>query len=327
MKSRSLWYVESNKVEVREIDVPDPGPKEVLVRTDVCGVCTWDLFIFGGGFRSSKAFPFYFGHEGIGRVAKVGPGVTSLKEGDRVAMREGRPGKIGRGHMADYVLQSEDGPVAVPEDGRPASSWMIEPTACCVNGVDLSAVKPGESVGLVGCGYMGSIILQLLALTPATKVVVFDLRPESLSYARGIAKVHDHIEVVDVKTLPKDTNAYDGAFDTTVETAATEPALRLANRSVRRGGKLIVFSWHHHDVQWDFGYWHSTGLTVINASPAAASDFDSCFRRSVPLMSTGRVSMEGLVTHIAKPEDAQTLFEEGVSKSNGYMKGVIDFGP
>jgi threonine dehydrogenase-like Zn-dependent dehydrogenase len=202
---------------------------------------------------------------------------------------------------------------------------MIEPTACCVNGVELAAVRPGETVGLVGCGYMGSIILELLALSPAARVVVFDLRPESLEYARGIAKIHDHIEVVDVKTLPKDTDAYDGVFDTTFETAATEPALRLANRSVRRGGKLMVFSWHHHDVQWDFGYWHTHGLTVINASPAASADFDSCFRRSVPLLETGRVSMDGLVTHVAKPENAQKLFEDGISKENGYIKGVIDW--
>ena len=74
MKTTSLWYSGERQLEVREIDLPEPGPNEALVEVDVCGVCTWDLFIFQGGFQAQKPYPFYFGHEGIGRVLAVGFG-------------------------------------------------------------------------------------------------------------------------------------------------------------------------------------------------------------------------------------------------------------
>ncbi|TVR05537.1 MAG: hypothetical protein EA403_02430, partial [Spirochaetaceae bacterium] len=64
MKAKSLWYTEPRKVEVRDVEVGAPGPHEVLVRVAACGVCTWDLFIFSGGFQEYREFPFYFGHEG-----------------------------------------------------------------------------------------------------------------------------------------------------------------------------------------------------------------------------------------------------------------------
>ncbi|TFG93183.1 MAG: hypothetical protein E4H15_01955, partial [Syntrophobacterales bacterium] len=88
MKARSLWHSAPEKLELREITVAEPGPHQVRVRVMVCGVCSWDLLIFSGGYQNKRAFPFYFGHEGIGVVEKAGPGVTRTAVGDRVALRE-----------------------------------------------------------------------------------------------------------------------------------------------------------------------------------------------------------------------------------------------
>ncbi|MFW5695374.1 MAG: zinc-dependent alcohol dehydrogenase [Alkalispirochaeta sp.] len=322
MNVKSLWYVAPEQIELRNIEIPEPGPHELLVKIEACGVCTWDLFIYSGGFRSFKDFPFYFGHEGVGTVERTGAGVTRFKPGDRVALRESRDiGAIGTGHMAEYAIQQEQDLVALPHDGRPAEHWMIEPVACCVNAVDLAVIKPGYRVALVGSGFMGSILLQLLAMSSASVVSVFDLRAESLTYARSVGPA-GLLEVYDLNEKP-DLSDLHGSYDVVFETAAVEPAFRLSNDLVRSGGTLAIFSWHHHDITFDFGYWHVNGITVLNTSPAAAPNFTDCFTRSVPLISSGRVDLAPLVTHVGSPEEARDIYRDGLSKENGYIKGVI----
>ncbi len=322
IKAKSLWYVASHKLDIRQINVADPGPHQVRVRVMVCGVCSWDLLIFSGGYQDTHAFPFYFGHEGIGVIEKVGPGVTRVTVGDRVALRQSAViGAEGTGHMAEYALQSEAEVVPLPADGKPDEHWMIEPVACCVNSANLAPVRAGSRVALVGSGFMGGIILQLLALSPVSNISVFDPRPESLEYARSLQRgapiaVHDNGANPDLSDLH-------GTFDMVIETAGAEPAFLLANKLVRKGGTFVVFSCQRRPFNFDFGNWHSRGITVLNTSPAAAPDFAGCFYQSLPLMASGRIDVAPLVTHVAPPEQAQALFEDGFSKQNGYIKGVI----
>jgi threonine dehydrogenase-like Zn-dependent dehydrogenase len=321
MKAKSLWYIGERQVELREVDIPEPGPYEVLVRVEACGVCTWDLFIYSGGFQSFKPYPFYFGHEGIGIVERTGPLVSAVNPGDRVALRESPViGANARGHMAEYAIQREEVLIPLPGAVDRPETWMIEPVACCINGVDLAEIKPGARVALVGSGFMGSIILQLLAVSPASNVSVFDLRDESLEYARA-CRSHVPIEVYDLRDA--DTAPLCGSFDVVFETAAVESAFRLANSLVRAGGTLAIFSWQHHPFTFDFGDWHVRGIRVLNTSPAAAPDFTDCFSRGAACMERGIVDVAPLVTHVAKPEDAAALYEDGITKRNGYIKGVI----
>ena len=310
------------KLGLREITVAEPGPHQVRVRVMVCGVCSWDLLIFSGGYQNIRAFPFYFGHEGIGVVEKVGPGVTRVAVGDRVALRESKViGAEGTGHMAEYALQSEAELVSLPTDGKPDEHWLVEPVACCVNAIDLARIRAGACVALVGSGFMGSIILQLLTLSPVSRIGVFELRPESLEYARSL-QTHAPIDVYDIGSK-SELDALYGSFDIAIETAAVEPAFLLANRLVRKGGTFVVFSRQRHPFNFDFSNWHSRGITVLNVSPAAAPDFTRCFYQSVSLMQSNRIDLAPLLTHVAQPEQAQTLYEDGLSKNNGYIKGVI----
>ncbi len=143
MRSRSLWYVSPEKVEIRDIELPDPGPGEALVKVAVCGICTWDLFIFSGGYQTERAFPFYFGHEGIGYVEKCGPGVN-IPEGQRVALRESKQiGSQGGGHMAEYSLQNAAALCRLPKDDIPDHLFMVEPAACCVNAFNITPIRAG----------------------------------------------------------------------------------------------------------------------------------------------------------------------------------------
>ena len=325
MTSRSLWHTAPERLEIRQVDVADPGPHQVRVRVKVCGVCGWDLRIFSGSFQNRRAFPFYFGHEGIGIVEKAGPGVTRVAAGDRVALRQSAViGAVGTGHMADYALQSDAEVVPLPADGRPDEHWLVEPVACCVNAVDLARIRVAARVALVGSGFMGGIMLQLLAMSPVSRISVFELRPESLKYARMLAGAAP-IDVYDLRSNP-DVAALEGSYDVVIETAGVEPAFLLADRLVRNGGTLVVFSRQHRPFTVDFAAWHSRGISVLNTSPASAPDFTRCFFQSVPLLHAGRIDLAALITHVAPPEGAQQLYQDALSKTNGYLKGVIRWG-
>jgi 2-desacetyl-2-hydroxyethyl bacteriochlorophyllide A dehydrogenase len=324
MKVKSLWYAAPQTLEIREIDVPDPGPGEVLVEVSACGICTWDLFIYSGGFQDHVAYPFYFGHEGIGRVAKCGPG-ADLVEGQRVALRESKViGAIGRGHMAEYVVHKADTLVLLPEDEIPDTEFMIEPTSCCVNAINISPVRAGERVALVGSGYMGSILLQLLSMSPAREVVVFERRDEALAYVDTI-RSETPLRAVDTREVPAKGNwlETEGEFDMVIETTGVEPGFRLADSLVRRGGRFVIFSWQHSPFTFDFGTWHTRGLTVHNSSPAESWNIDACFEQSRQLIHAGRIDQSDLVTHVGPPEQANEIYAEGLAKTNGYIKGVI----
>ncbi|MFW5686534.1 MAG: alcohol dehydrogenase catalytic domain-containing protein [Spirochaetota bacterium] len=324
MKAKTLWYTGPRTLELKPVDIPEPGPGEALVEVSVCGVCTWDLFIYSGGFQDQKAFPFAFGHEGIGRVVRSGPGVD-LAEGQRVALREsGEIGKPGSAHMAEYALQKADSLVALPEDDVPDHLFMIEPTACCVNALNITPVRPADRVALVGAGYMGGILLQLLAMGPAREIVVFERRPEAIDYASSLAS-DTPIRVVDTTELPASGSWADqeGLFDLVVETTGVEPGFRLADSLVRNGGRFVIFSWQHHPFVFDFGSWHQRGILVSNSSPAASWDFTGCFEQARELIHAGRVDQSDLVTHVSTPEDAKALYEHGLAKDDGYIKGVI----
>lgn len=71
---------------IRELDIPTPGPGQVLVKTEACGVCHTDLHAANGDWPVKPTLPFTPGHEGIGIVTAIGSGVTAVKEGDRVGV-------------------------------------------------------------------------------------------------------------------------------------------------------------------------------------------------------------------------------------------------
>lgn len=326
MKAKSLWYTGPKQLELRTVDLPEPGPGEALVEVSACGICTWDLFIYSGGFQDQRPFPFYFGHEGIGRVVRSGPGVD-LPEGQRVALRESRKvGNQGGGHMAEYSVQIANSLVLLPEDDVPDQEFMVEPAACCVNALNISPVRPGERVAIVGVGYMGSVLLQLLAMSAAREVVVFERRDESLAYSENLSG-DTPVRVIDTREQPAggSWSAHEGEFDLVVEATGVEPGFRLADSLVRRGGRFCIFSWQHHPFEFDFGSWHQRGLTVHNSSPAESWNMTGCFEQARDLIHAGRIDQSDLVTHVVRPEEAKDAYEHGLAKSDGYIKGVISW--
>ena len=137
IKCKSINYTAKELVDIIEVQVPDPGQGEVQIQTLACGVCAWDLHVYRNGVDS----PIPPGHEGVGRVVKLGPGVTQLKEGDWVT-----GGGLG---FTEFYNKPQRDLYPIPVTTRQPEHWIVEPVACIVTGLDHCQLKAGDRLEIV----------------------------------------------------------------------------------------------------------------------------------------------------------------------------------
>ena len=320
MKTEAIWYLGERKIELRSMDIPEPGPEEVAVAMEVCGICGWDVLAFNGKFARYHPYPFCAGHEGVGRVVKAGDKVRSVKVGQRVAMHELPIGTPGGPLMARHAIRPERQVAVIPEGGLPVHRWVVEPVVCVVNGIMYSGIQPGDSVALVGAGYMGLLFVQGLARSLMGSLTAFDVDERRLDLARQFGAT----DAINLKTA-KIPDGMQGRFDVVIETAGNADSMQLALSLLRAGGILEKFAWHHHTFTFDLDDWHRNGWRILNIQPGMNPHFGDLYPRTVALMANGTFSNERLVTHKERVERAMDIYSAAADRSGGYVKGVVTF--
>ncbi|MFB8236580.1 S-(hydroxymethyl)mycothiol dehydrogenase [Kitasatospora purpeofusca] len=211
-------------VEVTTIVVPDPGPGEVVVRIQACGVCHTDLHYREGGINDE--FPFLLGHEAAGIVETVGEGVTEVATGDFVVLnwravcgqcrscRRGRPQYCFNTHNAKQKMTLLDGTELSPALGIGAFAektlvaagqcTKVDPAAdpavagllgCGVMAgigaaINTGNVGRGDSVAVIGCGGVGGAAVLGSRLAGAAKIIAVDIDDRKLATARKLGATH-----------------------------------------------------------------------------------------------------------------------------------------
>ena len=320
MKTEALWYLGQSRIDIREVEVPEPGPEEVLVATEVCGICGWDVLAFDGRFEKYHGYPFCAGHEGTGRVVTVGEKVQSVKKGQRVAMHELPIGTPGGALLARHALRNERQVAVIPEGPLPVHLWIVEPVACVVNGLLYAGIQPGDRVAVVGAGYMGLLFVQGLRRCLTGCITAFDIDDRRLELARQLgADETVNLKTTEVPFTPRER------FDVAIDVAGTPESIRTVTEIVRPGGIIENFAWHHHAYTFDMDDWTVKGWRILNIQPQMNPHFGDLFPRSVTLMANGTLSNDKLVTHTAKFEKAHELLDIAAHKAGGYIKGVVTF--
>src|SRR3954468_9184063 len=211
-------------VEVQTIVVPDPGPGEVLVTVQACGVCHTDLHYRDGAINDD--FPFLLGHEAAGTIEAVGPGVTDLEPGDYVVLawrapcgscrscRRGRPwycfdsrnavqpmtlldgtplsNALGIGAFAEKTLVAAGQDVKIDPAARPEAAGLIGCGVMAGYGaaVNTGRVGRGDSVAVIGCGGVGNAAIAGSRIAGATTIIAVDVDARKLEWARGLGATH-----------------------------------------------------------------------------------------------------------------------------------------
>jgi propanol-preferring alcohol dehydrogenase len=245
-------------LQIDEIDPPQPGPGEVLVRTEACGLCHSDLFI--GGLTELPRTPITLGHEAIGSIKQLGPGVDEFTPGDRVAVtylhsvcglcedcRAGRPelclkqrntGYHVDGAFAEYVVARAGLLARVPAE---LDAVQAAPLCCAgwtaYHAVATAGLESGSWLAVFGIGGLGQLGIQFARLA-GLRVAAVDVTSEKLAIARalGAELTIDATHENPARSLKKAIGGAHGA----ISFVASAGVIRGAFNSVRRAGVLVL---------------------------------------------------------------------------------------
>ena len=254
MKAVILHGKES--VTLGEFPTPELKPGTVRVAVKSCGICGSDHHKVAGKKNTHAIhYPVPLGHEISGIVAEVGEGVTEFRPGDRVTVdpnwscgkcrycKDGKPSfcENARGvvkGMAEYVVSPEESVYHLPDGLSLRDAALAEPLACCLRGVDLLDVHHGDSVALVGFGAIGKIMLQLLKLSGAGEIAVFETDESKRALAMEMGATHfasplNKDEVAEV--------ASKAHFSRVIECVGVRPAQETALFIADKGATVVLF--------------------------------------------------------------------------------------
>jgi threonine dehydrogenase-like Zn-dependent dehydrogenase len=260
--------------------------------------------------------PGQLGHEGWGRVDAVGRDVKEFRVGQRVAF-------LSNNAYAEYDVAKEDQVVALPPelDDQP---FPAEPLGCAVNIFRRSGIEPGQTVAIVGIGFLGALLTQL-ATGAGARVIAISRRAFSLDVARAAGAAHviemnDHYRIIEeFKGL---TN---GRFcDVVIEAVGKQWPLDLSAELTRERGRLIVAGYHQDGPrQVNMQLWNWRGLDVINAHEREAAVYLRGMREAVEAVVAGRMKPGPLYTRTFDLEQLGDALDMTRRRPDGFLKALI----
>jgi threonine dehydrogenase-like Zn-dependent dehydrogenase len=304
------------RFEIEEAPVPSIDRDEVLVRVVGSGVCASELESWAGG--GPLEAPLYLGHEVSGEVVETGSAVTEVAVGDRVGVWVVSHG------FADYVAVRAE--YCRPAGSGPLDAALAEPLACAANAVELTDVRLGDDVVLVGAGFMGNLVHKLTALRGARQVIVADARQDALDRAAAMGATR--VVNVTEESLPDVVASLtDGrGADVTFECTGTQAALSGVGDVTRMSGKIAIVGYHQGAArEVPLAQWNWMAFTVVNAHFREVATIMRGMTTGMRLLAAGVVSLDDLVTHRFELEQIDDAFATLRDKPPGFAKAVITF--
>lgn len=344
---QALVVVEPNRLEIREVPVPVPGPNEVLARVRAVSICGTDAHLIRGDYPGfwPPSFPFIPGHEWAGEIAALGPGAERYgwQVGDRVAGtshdacgvcqkcvegrynlcenygREGLHRQYGhntQGADATYVVHGVKCIFRLPDGVSFEEGALVDPASIALHCANRGGVAPGDTVAITGAGAIGLLAGDAARARGAGRVIV-------VGRGRRLTKAAElDFETVDsaagdpVETVRSMTGGV-GA-DVALECAGVPETVRWSIGLLRRGGRCAAVGIPTAGVELAMQRLVLDELELVGVRASAGE-----MRRVMPLVEQGRIRVHEMITHrfpLAAYEEALATFND---RSSGAIKIVI----
>lgn len=333
-------------LRVEDVPVPRPGPGEVLVKVGAAGICGSDIgrVMVTGTYR----FPTIPGHEFAGEVTEVGADVERLAPGDTVAVAPLIPcrhcewcqaGKFSLCDDYDFVGSRRDGAFAqylcapaanvlkVPVGISQEVAATIEPAAIILHGIHKLDMKLGDAVAVVGCGALGFFALQFAKLSGARPLIAIDVDEEKLALARQVgADICINPSKEDAVAAVKAATGGRGVR-ISLECAGSAPGRDLAILVAAKQGKVMLYGTAYGDVTFAekaFARMVREELEVVGSWNSYSLPFPGKeWFDIIGLLADGRLSVEPLITHRARLEEAPSIFKALKNRSFGAYHKIL----
>ncbi len=294
---------EPNRVEIVELPKPAPREGEVLIRVHASGICGTDLHILRGEYMGG--YPVIPGHEFSGVIEQVGSAVTRFKPGERVAVEPNIPcnncpeclhnrqnfcrnwqavGVTLPGGMAEYAAVPE-AQVFLTGSLPFEQAAFVEPLSCVLHGLEKLALRPGESVAILGAGPIGIQLLRAARLMGATSISVAERNPARLELARRAGAEAVFSSLDDLQP-----DGYDAVIDATGAPAVMRRCIDFA----RPGGRVLWFGVPPAGKELSFEPFKvfRKGLAIYGSFTSLRNSY-----QAVSLLQSGRLPVEDIISH------------------------------
>ncbi len=298
------------QIDVRRVEFRVPLAGEVRVKIEGCGVCASNLELWlGKPWFKYPVEPGAPGHEAWGRIDAVGEGVNGFAPGDRVAM-------LSSNAFAEYDFAKSAEVVRIPDDGP----FPAEPLGCAVNIFKRANIHRGETVTIVGTGFLGLLVTQL-AVNAGARVFALSHRRSSLKFARQFGasatiEIHEKQQVTDL------TGGH--GCECVIEAAGKQESLDLATELTSERGRLVIAGYHQDGPrQVNMQLWNWRGLDVINAHERDPQVYVAGMREAIEAIDAGVLNPRPLYTHTFKLAELSQAFKVLERSPEGFVKALI----
>lgn len=336
MMKAAVFYGEKD-LRIEEIEIPKPGCGEVLLKIHACGVCGTDVHIYEGDEGAAKSpAGTVLGHEFSGEIVEVGKGVTRLKAGDRVCVD---PNKLcgkceyclsGIGHFcenmvgigttvnggfAEYCVIPQEQAYVISDNLTFEEAAMAEPVACCLHGIDLCEIHPGDTVAVFGMGMIGLLMMQLARISGAAKIIAIEpvevKRNQALQL--GADLVIDPINE-DIKEVLAANNI--GRVNTVIECVGRIDSMKQAMEIAGKKSVVMLFGLTRPQEELPV-----KPFDLFRKEITLKASFINPYtqQRAVALIESGKIDVKSMISNRLPLEELEKVLGDSAMRSQGKI--------
>jgi len=314
--------IESKKnIVIKEVEKPKPAPGEVLVKIEYNAICGSELPFYLGIATSTPhylgivEYPFGpFGHEGAGRVAELGEGVTDIKVGDRV---------VACGGYMEYNIAPAKALAKIPDDISFKDASISAMALEAEFAARLMGTRPEDSVLISGMGPGGLLILEAVREIGPKKIICLDILENRLAVSKKLGATNTlNPKRTDVLREVENITSGEG-ISVAIDTTGIEPSIKTCFKAAGRFGRVGIFgraldklnNFEIEDVFHKF-------LTVFGLKCQPSEYTRENYERTLTRIAGGKLHPDILITHEYPLAKISQAFEMAAVKKEG-LKVVV----
>ena len=310
---RAAYFEGNQTIRVGPCVSVPPGPGQVQIRVEFCGICGTDLHLFHGAMAHRLRLPHVMGHEMSGVIVAVGPDAGEFQPGDRVTVRPLDPcGQCPACHAGHSHICHNLKFIGIDAPGALQGLWtvpahtlhrlpdalslrhaaMVEPVAVACHDVRMGEVKAGDFAVVIGGGPIG-VLIALVAWARGARVLMSEVNPFRIRLARDVGIEAVNPKETDLLALVNERTGGAGA-DVVFEVSGSAAGAEMMTRLPRVRGRIVVVAIYGEPAKVDLFRFFWRELRLAGARVYEAEDFEM----AIHLAAAQKLPLDQLITNV-----------------------------